>query len=129
MSGPTKATRALVWERDAGRCARCGLPITREWSLHHRVPRGAGGSRRPELNSPANLVLLCGSATSPKGAIWLWSLTGATPNAPATSSASWSTSTRPRCRCCTTAPGGCASTTTAEPPSMPIPPQEGTTDE
>ncbi|TQN30589.1 5-methylcytosine-specific restriction protein A [Haloactinospora alba] len=67
MSGPTKATRALVWERDAGRCARCGLPITREWSLHHRVPRGAGGSRRPELNSPANLVLLCGSATSPKG--------------------------------------------------------------
>lgn len=66
-TGPTPAVRALVADRDGGACARCGLLITRDWSLHHRVPRGAGGSRRPELNLPGNLVLLCGHATSPEG--------------------------------------------------------------
>ncbi|MBB4931816.1 hypothetical protein F4561_002636 [Lipingzhangella halophila] len=66
-TGPTPTVRALVSDRDGGQCARCGLLITREWSLHHRVPRGSGGSKRPEINSPANLLLLCGSATSPEG--------------------------------------------------------------
>ena len=35
-----------------------------DWSLQHRRPRGMGGTRLAEINSPANLLLLCGSATT-----------------------------------------------------------------
>jgi hypothetical protein len=34
------------------------------FSMHHRHPRRMGGSSRPELNTPANLLLLCGSGTT-----------------------------------------------------------------
>lgn len=35
------------------------------WSIHHRVPRGAGGAKHvPWINLPANLLLLCGSGTT-----------------------------------------------------------------
>lgn len=56
-TGPTKAVRDLVTERAQGLCERCGLH--RGEHAHHRHPRRSGGSRRPELNQPANLVLLC----------------------------------------------------------------------
>lgn len=56
MTGPTKATRALVWERDNGRCVACGKPAE---ELQHVRCRGMGGSRNPAINSPANLVWLC----------------------------------------------------------------------
>lgn len=65
----TPRVRQIVLERDLFSCARCGLyigPFT-PYSLHHRRPRGAGGSRRPETNLPANLLVLCGHATSPDG--------------------------------------------------------------
>lgn len=66
-TGPSAATRKAVIERAAGRCERCGKTITGDYSIHHRKPRGMGGTKDPVANSPANLILLCGSATSPDG--------------------------------------------------------------
>ena len=45
-----------VKHREGGCCAVCGLPIQGKGHLHHRAPRGMGGSAM--LNSPANLVHL-----------------------------------------------------------------------
>lgn len=67
MTKPTKAILDIVWERDQSRCFRCGRMLHRgagDYSIQHRIPRGMGGSRDPVLNSPSNLVLLCGSATT-----------------------------------------------------------------
>lgn len=66
-TGPSVATRQLIKERAGGCCERCGKTITGDHSIHHRKPRGMGGTRDPKANSPANLVLLCGSATTPDG--------------------------------------------------------------
>jgi len=64
MSGPTKLTREMVWDRDGGACVWCGQAVSPSWhSIHHRTNRGAGGSRRRELNLPGNLVLLHGTGT------------------------------------------------------------------
>ena len=48
-TGPTPSTVRVVWERDLGSCARCGTGLRFEdrgygWSVHHRSPRGMGGS-------------------------------------------------------------------------------------
>lgn len=52
--------RDAVLARDEWTCTYCGIPIDRlNYSLHHRRPRGMGGSRR--LHTMANLVTLCGS--------------------------------------------------------------------
>lgn len=65
MTGPTPATVALVIERDQGRCAKCGDQVRgergRDWSVHHRLPRGSGGTKLTHVNAPGNLILLCGS--------------------------------------------------------------------
>lgn len=67
-TGPDRATRELVLERDDWRCASCGLPIIgQQYSLQHRRARGLGGSSDPAANRPSNLLTLCGSATSPGG--------------------------------------------------------------
>jgi hypothetical protein len=60
-TGPTKATRDAVLARDSHTCQRCGryLPGL-PYSLQHRLPRGRQGS-----NTMANLVTVCGSATTP----------------------------------------------------------------
>ena len=69
-TGPDAATRAIVLARSDGYCERCGLAVrggtgwVREHSFHHRRPRGMGGSRAADTNSPANLLLLCGTATT-----------------------------------------------------------------
>lgn len=34
------------------------------WSVHHRRPRGSGGTSVPWINFPSNLILLCGSGTT-----------------------------------------------------------------
>lgn len=67
-TGPTPATRNLVRERAGGCCELCGRLLHHEdggWiadhSFHHRQPRGAGGSSRPEVNCPSNLLLVCGT--------------------------------------------------------------------
>lgn len=66
-TGPTPAVRRLVAERAGGCCERCGQPITGEYSIHHRKPRGMGGTKDTAINSAANLLLLCGSATTAGG--------------------------------------------------------------
>lgn len=69
-NGPVKARsesthipdpiREAVLERDNHACTRCGVAVRRPYySLHHRRPRGMGGSRL--LHTMANLVTLCGS--------------------------------------------------------------------
>ncbi len=63
-TGPTPETVETVWERDRGTCVVCKQPIAgergRDWSVQHRLRRGAGGTRRPWVNLPGNLVLMCG---------------------------------------------------------------------
>lgn len=69
-TGPTSATRLLVLDRAHGCCELCGVQLHdgTTWlashSLHHRRARGAGGTRRPETNSAANLLLLCGDGVA-----------------------------------------------------------------
>jgi 5-methylcytosine-specific restriction protein A len=60
QTGPDQKTRLLVHERDQSACVRCGKSAD-PWDMqvHHRRPRGMGGSRDPETNSPANLVVVC----------------------------------------------------------------------
>lgn len=66
QTGPTAAVRHLVIERDQRACACCGRPIgSGPWSMQHRLARGAGGTSNPLINAPSNLIVLCGSATSP----------------------------------------------------------------
>lgn len=62
-TGPDRATRAAVLRRDGFACARCGKPCgpgIAAYSLQHRKARGVGGD-----SSAPNLLLLCGTATSP----------------------------------------------------------------
>ena len=43
-------------QRDGYACIRCGKA---ELQLHHRRPRGMGGTEREETNQPQNLISLC----------------------------------------------------------------------
>lgn len=68
LTGPSTATKQKLWDRADGCCERCGKFIRGyEFSRHHRRPRGMGGSRRADTNSLCNLMILCGSATTPGG--------------------------------------------------------------
>lgn len=60
--------RKLVIERAEYSCDRCGRNlIGQQYSLQHRRSKGAGGRRDGYLDTAANLVVLCGSATSAGG--------------------------------------------------------------
>lgn len=67
-TGPTPEVVAAVLERDGHRCVVHGCDIrgTRgwDWSIQHRLRRGAGSTRRPWVNLTGNLITLCGSATT-----------------------------------------------------------------
>ncbi len=69
-TGPTPARRNTVLLRAMGLCEVCGNQLHGgdEWravhSFHHRQARGMGGSSRPEVNSPANVLLVCGTGTT-----------------------------------------------------------------
>lgn len=70
MSGGefSKATVAAIVRRDGNCCALCGLPLSGErgfdWSVHHRCPRGAGGTSVGWVGSAANGLLLHGHGTA-----------------------------------------------------------------
>lgn len=50
--------QGIVLDRDDHRCILCGSPTGLQ--VHHRLPRGAGGSsRNPAIHSPSNMVALC----------------------------------------------------------------------
>lgn len=49
--------RLVVIDRDGGACLICGQRFD---EIHHRYRRGMGGSSDPEINSPVNLLSLCG---------------------------------------------------------------------
>lgn len=67
-TGPGRATRDLVMERDGYSCAWCGRQLlTGPRSIQHRQARGMGGRPSGDANRPSNLLLLCGSATTPGG--------------------------------------------------------------
>lgn len=57
-TGPSKRVLELVEDRSGGCCEfeACGRVAVH---THHRRPRRAGGTRRPETNLPANLLRLC----------------------------------------------------------------------
>ena len=57
MTGIPQWVRALVLERDQW-CVFCGSP--RGLHVHHRRIKGIGGDRRPHVDCPCNLVVLCG---------------------------------------------------------------------
>lgn len=64
-TGPDRATRELVLQRDDYRCVLCGEPIFgKAYSLHHRKNRGAGGSSDAAINAPSNLVTVDGTGSS-----------------------------------------------------------------
>jgi hypothetical protein len=55
--------KELVDRRDGEHCRRCGhLVWGDDFSRHHRIPRGAGGSAR--VDRVSNILKLCGSATT-----------------------------------------------------------------
>ena len=63
---PVKELRLLVMSRSAFHCERCGkrLGEGEHVSVHHRTPRGMGGSHDERLNLMSNLMALCGSGTT-----------------------------------------------------------------
>lgn len=46
------------------RCERCGTDSSPYWSIHHRKPRGMGGTKNPQIHALSNLLYLCGSGTT-----------------------------------------------------------------
>lgn len=62
-TGPDMQAVDLVLARDRHCCRRCAMTLHgqrgTDWVIHHRRPRGMGGTRRVDTNSPANLVALC----------------------------------------------------------------------
>jgi hypothetical protein len=56
-TGPGEDTVKLVLARSDGSCERCRRRAPEQ--LHHRKPRGSGGSSDPAINYPSNLLALC----------------------------------------------------------------------
>lgn len=66
MTAFTKPVEALILARANNACERCGRANRgergRDWSIHHRRPRGMGGTKRPSTASVG--VVLCGSGVT-----------------------------------------------------------------
>jgi 5-methylcytosine-specific restriction protein A len=63
LTGFTPLVRQLIKERagiegDFVRCEKCQF-WTQTGEIHHRRPRGAGGSKASDTNKPSNGVWLC----------------------------------------------------------------------
>lgn len=57
MTGFTPKVRALILQRDGG-CVICGRTHG-ALQIHHRAPRGMGGSKAAWVNQPPNGITLC----------------------------------------------------------------------
>jgi len=67
-TGPSSDVVTAILERAGYSCEGCLSPLGdrrgEDWSVHHRVPRGMGGTRWAGANRPPNLLILCGSGTT-----------------------------------------------------------------
>jgi hypothetical protein len=54
--------REQVITRAGGSCERCRQTLRGSWSIHHRLPRGMGGTKTPD--DAYRLVMLCGSGVT-----------------------------------------------------------------
>lgn len=70
-TGPTSEVVERLLERAQWACEACSVELGdrrgQDWSVHHRLARRMGGTRWPGINLPSNLLILCGSATTPGG--------------------------------------------------------------
>lgn len=57
-TGPSAETRAVVHARSGGWCERASCK-RQAVQIHHRRPRGAGGSKAADTNLASNLLDLC----------------------------------------------------------------------
>ena len=61
----TAAERAAI-ARDGATCQRCGRDLTDfPASVHHRQPKGAGGGDKGRYDRVENLIVLCGTGSTP----------------------------------------------------------------
>lgn len=68
-TGFTAEVVRWILSRARGCCERCGRhvvngPRGRAWSIHHRAPRGMGGSSSGWRNAASSGLLLCGHGTA-----------------------------------------------------------------
>ena len=56
-TGPSPTTVVLVLARSDDTCEVCGVAAGQQ--IHHRRPRGMGGTRREDSNAPSALLYLC----------------------------------------------------------------------
>lgn len=66
---PPAVVRRAFFDRDGERCFVCRKTLRWEergigWSMHHRKPRGMGGTSDPRVASIANALTVCGSGTT-----------------------------------------------------------------
>jgi len=66
VATPSKDYRMAVFGRSGFKCERCGKSLGggEHVSVHHRSPRGMGGTHDAKVNSFSNLMALCGSGTT-----------------------------------------------------------------
>lgn len=75
MTGFSKTVRDIVARRANGVCERCGSGAP-AYHIHHRRPRGIGGSKRQDTNQASNglfVCLACHSAIESDRELSLWS--------------------------------------------------------
>ncbi|MGW9196082.1 hypothetical protein [Micromonospora chersina] len=67
-TGPDRDVVELVLDRAQYSCELRGCMVGDrrgvDWSIHHRLPRRMGGTKRPEVNQPQSLLVVCGSGTT-----------------------------------------------------------------
>lgn len=65
-TGPVQSIRHLVMNRCAARCEVCGRRTDGHtpFNIHHRKPRGMGGTTNERTNLPSNLLFVCGTGTT-----------------------------------------------------------------